>query len=95
MKNNILALSSLSMDLKRVALGLHNGSLDVAERFTKEAIQRKNETNISILPLYLREILNNLEVSLSVSDMGKRSEDALMYSTLIQNYTLASIQRDI
>ena len=43
MKNTTyIALASLAMDLKRVALGYHNGSRDTAVRFLKEAIKRKN-----------------------------------------------------
>ena len=45
MKNKI-ALESMAMDLKRAALGYHNNSLKMAERFHQEALERKREINL-------------------------------------------------
>ena len=86
--NNTLALSSLAMDLKRVALGIHRGSLTMAERFTQEAMKRKQGTDTTTLKPYMQSIIEKLEDTLSSSDLGKKAEDSLMYSTLIQNYVL-------
>lgn len=81
MKNKI-ALESLAMDLKRVALGYHSNSLKMAERFREEAIARKREVNLKEVKPYLRLVLKKTE------KINKNSsEDALMFSTLIQNYT--------
>lgn len=81
MKNKI-ALESMAMDLKRVALGYHNNSLKMAERFLHEAIARKKEINVSDIKPYLRLVLEKTE------KINKNSsEDALMLSTLIQNYS--------
>ena len=81
MKNKI-ALESMAMDLKRVALGYHNNSLKMAERFHREAIARKSEIDLKELRPYLRLVLKKTE------KINKNSsEDALMFSTLIQNYT--------
>lgn len=81
MKNKI-ALESLAMDLKRVALGYHNNSLKMAERFKTEAMARKSEVDIEEIKPYLRVVLEKTE-KLDYNS----SEDALMFSTLIQNYT--------
>ncbi|EKE21149.1 MAG: hypothetical protein ACD_7C00334G0003 [uncultured bacterium] len=81
MKNKI-ALESMAMDLKRAALGYHNNSLKMAERFREEALVRKREINLKEVKPYLRLILQKTE------KINKNSsEDALMLSTLIQNYT--------
>ncbi len=81
MKNKI-ALESMAMDLKRVALGYHNNSLKMAQRFHQEAIARKREIDLSEIKPYLRLVLEKTE------KINKNSsEDALMLSTLIQNYT--------
>ena len=78
MKNKI-ALESMAMDLKRVALGYHNNSLKMAERFKEEAIERKKEIDLREVKPYLRLILNKTEKINS-------PDDALMCSILIQNY---------
>lgn len=79
MKNKYI-LESLASDLKRVALGLQRGSNTMAERFLLEARNRKKEINSEELAPYINKLLNNL-------DNNVNAEDALMYSTLIQNYT--------
>ncbi|HLC94506.1 MAG TPA: hypothetical protein VJH96_02985 [Patescibacteria group bacterium] len=81
--NNKYLLESLAMDLKRVAMGLHHGSYVMAERFIKEALKRKGEIESSTLPPYILNILGKLHAHID-------KETALMYSTLIQNYTQSS-----
>lgn len=80
-----IILSSLAMDLNRVALGLHRGSETMAKRFFQEALQRKSELDLKSVPPYIRNILSQL-------DFGKINkqfaEDALMYSILFQNYVV-------
>ncbi|HWY79688.1 MAG TPA: hypothetical protein VNW29_05000 [Candidatus Sulfotelmatobacter sp.] len=85
MKNKII-LESLSMDLLRVALGLHRGSYKMAERFAEEALKRKQEIHESDIKPYFKKTLSRMEISLKTSDLEKRAEDALMYSTLVRNY---------
>lgn len=85
---NKLVLSSLALDLKRVALGLQRESYRMAERFTQEVLSRKNEVNRSTLKPYMRSILEKLDTVLADTDRQKKAEDSLMYSTLIQNYVL-------
>ena len=84
-----IAISSLAMDLKRVALGFHNGSEKTAQRFAQEALKRGEE--ISNPPPYLRKIINTLPRILSQQDKQKLAEDALMYSTIFQNYVTKNL----
>lgn len=76
------------MDLKRVALGLHRGSISMAERFMEEALKRKRELDIKSLKPYLQKLIFKMEDSLKHNDNERKSEDALMYSTLFQNASL-------
>lgn len=88
MTNNNYILGSLASDLKRVVVGLQRGSFGMADRFAKEALHRKQEVDIGKLKPYMRDILNNLEFLLrGKKESKKESENILMYSTLIQNYT--------
>lgn len=91
MKKNI-ELESLVMDLKRVALGYHRGSITMAKNFSKEALKRKKEIikNTS-LPLYVKNILERIEKLFQTKDIEKIAEDSLMFSTLLQNYLLFSL----
>ncbi|HJX50761.1 hypothetical protein A2Y99_05310 [Candidatus Gottesmanbacteria bacterium RBG_13_37_7] len=85
--NDKLILGSLALDLKRAALGFYRGSYVMAERFLHEAITRKKEyKNINLQP-YIVKILNQIE-ELKVQPKEEIAEQALMYSTLIQNYVL-------
>ncbi len=86
-----IAIESLAMDLKRVAIGLHRGSTTMANRFKEEAIKRQSELEAQTLTPYLQSlILKSKQVLLSNQD--RTAEDALMYSVLFQNisqkYTL-------
>lgn len=79
MKNKYI-LESLASDLKRVALGKHRGSVKMADRFMTEALKRKQEVDEGEVDSYMKKILSKVSSSLN-------AEEALMYSTLIQNYT--------
>lgn len=85
--NNKLILGALAMDLKRAALGLHRKSFAMADIFFNEAMKRKNEVNTSELLPYMQAILRNID-ALSSQDNERKAENALMYSTRIQNYLL-------
>ncbi len=78
--NNKFILESLASDLKRVALGLHRGSNTMAQRFLDEALKRKDEVEIKMVAPYIKELLTHLNKNID-------AENALMVSTLIQNYT--------
>jgi len=85
MSNNKIALSSLSMDLKRVALGYWRGSDKMAERFLEEAIRRREEIDKSSLEGYLVKLLDRLDDIKKENDLKKAAEESLMFSTLFQN----------
>lgn len=90
MNKNKIALSSLALDLKRVALSYHRNSLKTAKVFSKEALKRQKEIKTKYLKPYLRKAFDNLSTVLSQKDHLRLAEDALMYSSLFQNAALES-----
>ncbi len=56
----------------------------MSKRFLDEAIKRKSEVEIEKVKPYMKKILKRLDEKLD-------EENALMYSTLIQNYTRQNI----
>ena len=89
MDKNKIALSSLALDLKRVALGYFRGSNSMAERFFEEALKRRKEIDSRKVKPYIRNLLSNFEKIKFYRDRERQAEDALMYSTLFQNASLA------
>lgn len=87
MTDQKVILESLAMDLKRVSLGLHRGSLTMAKRFAEEALKRKEEINQSKVDPYVRKLLNELDKKMVNLDL-RAAEDMLMYSILFQNYSI-------
>lgn len=84
--NQKIIIESLSMDLLRVALGLHRGSFKMAKRFKEEALERYKDLGYdSLKDNYLKSILEKVKQVLESEKQGKE-EDLLMYSTLFQNY---------
>lgn len=81
------AIQSMAMDLKRVSLGIYNESLPTAVRFLKEAKARQREVGGSLRPKYINNILEKIS-KFEVKPDEKTAEDALMYSTILQNYSL-------
>ena len=84
--NNKIALESLTMDLKRVAIGYHRNSLTMANRFYEEALKRKNELDMSSLRPYIIRFINRIDV-LTNQENDAVADEALLISTLLQNYT--------
>lgn len=84
MKQKII-IESLAMDLKRVALGLQRGSLGMVKRFKDEAFKRSEELDNQ--DIYLNKLVSGMKNSLT-QDNDRTAEDALMYSTLFQNFAL-------
>ena len=78
MRNKFI-LESLASDLKRVAMGKHRGSNSMADRFLEEALKRKQELEMGNVAPYVKKLLKRIDREIN-------SEDALMYSILIQNY---------
>lgn len=85
--NNRLALASLAMDLKRVAIGYQRGSANMARRFAEEALKRKEEIDMTTLKPYMQQLLASMPEKLLQKDRVHCAEDMLMLSTLLQNYT--------
>lgn len=85
--NNKIVLSSLALDLKRVALGLHRNSIPMAERFYSEALKRIAEIQLDIVPPHIRNIVYSFD-TFKQKSIQDQAEYSLMYSTLIQNYAL-------
>lgn len=69
-------IGDIAMDLKRAALG----SEKVSGVFLGEAVERKKGVNREV-PSYIRNILDSL-------GKNEDKENLLMYSTLLQNYSL-------
>lgn len=88
MTKNKTEIAALAMDLKRIALGYHSGSTKTAVRFTQEALKRKEEIDVRYEAEYINKILKTLPKTLSQKDKKRLAEDALMYSTIFQNYAL-------
>ncbi len=82
-----IILGSLAMDLRRVAIGFHRGSYAMAEKFLSEALKRKNEYKKENIKPYIFQLLNKIE-KLKNQPRDELAENALMYSTLIQNFVL-------
>jgi len=84
---NKSVFGALAMDLKRAALGLHRGSPVMADRFFLEVRKRENEISLDTVPLYMQKILRQVD-RIGIHQTERTAEDALMYSTLIQNYAV-------
>lgn len=89
MKNKII-LASLSMDLKRIALGQHRNSVKLSDKFSRESLIRINEVDRRNLKPYMQRILVLVKNDLEKTDGLQKAENCLMYSTLIQNYVLSN-----
>lgn len=86
MERNKIAISSLALDLRRVAQAYHRSSDRVAKRFMSEAIRRKSEIDTGLTPNYIKELL--CKVQHHSTDPKKDAEKYLMYSVLFQNYAV-------
>ena len=88
--NNSIAISSLAMDLKRIALAYYNKSDKTAERFTIEAKKRKNEIDTSSVKPYLLKHIHSLDKVFKRKDKLHLAEDSLTYSQIFQNYAITN-----
>jgi hypothetical protein len=85
---NKIAIGAMAMDLKRVCLCYYNGSENTAKRFCEEALKRKAEIDKDEVKVYLKKFIDDLPKVLHQKDKLRLAEDALMYSTLFQNYAV-------
>lgn len=83
--NQKVIIESLSMDLLRVALGLHRGSFNMARRFKEEALQREKELELQNPNPYIKRLIKESKKALE-SQEKQSAEDVLMYSILFQNF---------
>lgn len=84
--NDKIIISSLAMDLKRVALGLYHKSSS-AEVFKREAFKRGEELEKFVDDITAKKLWQKAKAVLE-SNSDRVAEDALMYSTLFQNLAL-------
>lgn len=87
--NNKTVLAALAMDLKRVAIGYYRGSETTAERFLEEALKRSEEVDITQVKPGVVRVLGEIKKLKKQEDKSKAAEDALLYSTIIQNAALS------
>lgn len=88
MRDNLsqkIIIESLAMDLRRIALGLNRGSLNMANRFKEEAFKRAEELENQNPTEYLKKLLLYMKKMIA-GNSDKVAEDALMLSTLFQNF---------
>lgn len=69
------------MDLKRVSLSYHHGSVKTAKIFENEAKKRIAELNKAEVDSYLLNFIKQIPEKFK----SKNADDLLMYSTIIQN----------
>ena len=84
--NNILLIQAMALDLKRVAIGYHSGSIKMADRFLQEALKRKQQVDLSSLPPVMKKLLKKMDTLPQEENIQKRAEDALLYSTLFLSF---------
>jgi hypothetical protein len=84
-----LLIGSLSNDLYRVANLSHKGSMKAAERFFTESQRWTTDLEHLTVKKHIRKIIQDLG-SLTVMDLTSQetAEKLLMYSILLQNYSL-------
>lgn len=87
MNDRKIVISSLALDLRRVAQGYNRGSIKMADRFFEEALARKAEAEDFDLPVYVKRMLERFG-EIKNFQTSKKAEYALMYSTLFQNASL-------
>lgn len=88
MNDTKLLIGSLSNDLYRVATLSHRGSR-AATRFFDEAKKWTEELTTHELKPYIRNILTELRSPKYTHDtLSDHADTLLMYSILLQNYTL-------
>lgn len=85
-----IIVSSLALDLRRVAQGLHRGSLASTVRFKQEALKRGAELKVGVSDEYLQKLWNKTRRALD-EESDKAAEDLLMYSTLFQNFAIKKL----
>lgn len=89
--NQKVIISSLALDLKRIALGLYRGSNATVSIFKIEALKRGDELEKSNPGQYLINLWTKTKRTLEKNG-EKAAEDTLMYSTLFQNFAIKKME---
>ena len=88
MTNTKLLIGSLSNDLYRVANLLHRGSNQGADRFFLESKKWCDGLSKVKLKTYIKSIINDIVGQTKLDHSLNTAEKYLMYSVLLQNYSL-------
>lgn len=89
MTNTKLLIGSLSNDLYRVACLTQRGSTKAAEKFWVQVGRWINQLDNANLKPYIRKIILDIRARLNSNSLDiELAEKYLMYSILLQNYTL-------
>ncbi len=82
-----LLIGSLSNDLMRVASLIQRGSHVGAEKFYEQAQRWASQLGTLELKQYIQKIITELNTTTQVLNLAT-AEKLLMYSVLLQNYSL-------
>jgi len=88
MTNKKMLIGSLSNDLCRVACLAHRGSKKATDRFWKESKRWVAELSHYELDNYINDIIHDLKSDKAMFISKRKAEKLLMYSVLLQNYSL-------
>ncbi len=83
------SLASIALDLNRVAIGINRGSEMMAKRFFQEALVRKSEISANEIPTYITNIIGKIDQNTNLDKQF--AEDALMYSTILENFVVKNL----
>ena len=88
MTNKKILIGSLSNDLYRIANLTGRGSHRAADRFWQESKRWALELSKQKLKGYVENIVSDLNSDKELSVSQEKAEKLLMYSVLLQNYSL-------
>jgi len=86
-------IGAVAMDLKRVAASLQRGSFSMAEELLGKALATKKHIELGKVESHIRKMLVDIDnISVNKNHL-QAAEIALMYGTLLQNYSLSRLKR--
>ena len=88
MNKNKLYLLSLSSDLTRITQSIQKGSFKNSQQFSYQAQKWLKKIDQTTLKPYMKKILKEIKKDLKQKNNLIKAEQALMYSTLVQNYSI-------
>ncbi len=81
-----ISLGSMALDLNRAAIGINRGSSKMAERFFQEALERKKEIKPTVVPTYIRQVLDKVRPDQNLDQ--NCAERLMVYSILLENFAV-------